>query len=167
MTSKWLFSLPPFRYRYKIRENSLSNFYTSSLKRNTSKTSNFARKRNHQYSAKRVKLNGKVLNPHIVYDLLEPDFEIYSLLKKKVATNAIFWTNFGLKIGEIGLLQTFIIENCFENKKFEESFPRASKRNPFTDLFEFSTLLHLRETTAQTDRQTFAHHRFIRTHKRT
>lgn len=32
-----------FRYRYKIHENSLSNFYTSSLKRNTSKTSNFAR----------------------------------------------------------------------------------------------------------------------------
>ena len=82
---------------------------TSSLKRNTSKTSNFARKRNHQYSAKRVKLNGKVLNPHIVYDLLEPDFEIYSLLKKKVATNANFWTNFGLKIGEIRF-QTFIIE---------------------------------------------------------
>ena len=76
--------------------------YTSSLKRNTSKTSNFARKRNHQYSTKRVKLNGKVLNPHIVYDLLEPDFEIYSLLERKVATDAIFWTNFGLKIGEIG-----------------------------------------------------------------
>jgi len=54
--------------------------YTSSLKRNTSKTSNFARKRNHQYSTKRVKLNGKVLNPYIVYDLLEPDFVIYSLL---------------------------------------------------------------------------------------
>ena len=110
MTSKWLFSLPPFRYRYKIRENSLSNFYTSSLKRNTSKTSNFARKRNHQYSTKRVKLNGKVLNPYIVYDLLEPDFEIYSLLERKVAFDVIFGRIsgiFGLKIGEIRF-QTFI-----------------------------------------------------------
>ena len=106
--------------------------YTSSLKRNTSKTSNFARKRNHQYSAKRVKLNGKVLNPHIVYDLLEPDFEIYSLLERKVATNAIFWTNFGLKIGEIGLLQTFIIENeCFV--KNSRNVFLARHGNPFTD----------------------------------
>ena len=64
--------------------------YTSSLKRNTSKTSNFARKRNHQYSTKRVKLNGKVLNPHIVYNFLEPDFVIYSLLERKVAFDVFF-----------------------------------------------------------------------------
>ncbi len=103
-----------FRYRYKIHENSLSNFYTRCLKRNTSKTTNFARKRNHQYSTKRVKLDGKVLNPYIVYDLLEPDFVIYSLLERKVAFDVIFGRIsgiFGLKIGEIGL-QTFIIENA-------------------------------------------------------
>ena len=84
--------------------------YTSSLKRNTSKTSNFARKRNHQYSTKRVKLNGKVLNPYIVYDLIEPDFVIYSLLERKVAFDVIFGRIsgiFGLKIGEIRF-QTFI-----------------------------------------------------------
>ena len=83
---------------------------TSSLKRNTSKTSNFARKRNHQYSTKRVKLNGKVLNPYIVYDLIEPDFVIYSLLERKVAFDVIFGrisAIFGLKIGEIRF-QTFI-----------------------------------------------------------
>ena len=72
--------------------------YTSSLKRNTSKTSNFARKRNHQYSTKRVKLNGKVLNPYIVYDLLEPDFEIYSLLKKKWRQTRFFGRISGSKL---------------------------------------------------------------------
>ena len=51
--------------------------YTSSLKRNTSKTSNFARKRHRQYSTKRVKLNGKVLNTHIVYDFLGAPFVFF------------------------------------------------------------------------------------------
>ncbi len=87
-----------FRYTYKIHENSLSNFYTSSLKRNTSKTSKFARKRNHQYSTKRVKLNGKVSNPYIVYDLMEPDFVIYSLLERKVAFDVIFGRISGSKL---------------------------------------------------------------------
>jgi hypothetical protein len=64
----------------------------------------------HQYSTKRVKLNGKLLNPYIVYDLIEPDFVIYSLLERKVAFDVIFGrisAIFGLKIGEIRF-QTFI-----------------------------------------------------------
>ena len=97
---KWKKNAFLFRYRYEIHENSLSQTFicTSSLKRNTSKTSNFARKRNHQYSTKRVKLNGKVLNPHIVYDLLEPDFVIYSLLERKVAFDVFFGRISGSKL---------------------------------------------------------------------
>ena len=83
--------------------------YTSSLKRNTSKTSNFARKRNHQYSTKRVKLNGKVLNPYIVYDLLEPDFVIYSLLL--------------FPFSSFYFLSQFIIS--VERRRWKESFREA------------------------------------------
>ena len=60
-------------------------FDRNSLRVRNPKESNFARKRHRQYSTKRVKLNGKVSNPHILYNLIEPDFVIYSLIERKVA----------------------------------------------------------------------------------
>ena len=78
----------------KIRFQTLYEF----VEKKRSKTSNFARKRNHQYSTKRVKLDGKVLNPYIVYDLMEPDFVIYSLLERKVAFDVIFGRISGSKL---------------------------------------------------------------------